>query len=85
MFAIEDDLHGEPGAEFATREEAQAELQRLAALPWDERPNQAPCTNWRTCGRSYVLVEYDQRFTPWRRLSATPMLEVSSKGTSWLG
>ncbi len=33
MFAIEDDLHGEPGAAFATKGEAQAEMRRLAALP----------------------------------------------------
>lgn len=83
MIVIEDDLHGEPGEEFATREEAVAELRRRAALPWNEPPNQAPCTSWRTCGRSYALVEYDTRFTPWRRLSSVPILEVSKKGATW--
>ncbi len=84
MFAIEDELHGEPGAEFATRDEAMAELQRLAILPWNEPPNQAPCVSWVTCGRNYVLLEYDQSFTPWRQLSATPMLKISNKGANWL-
>ena len=84
MFAIEDRLHGETGAQFATREEAVAELHRLAALVWDQPPNQAPCTSWQTCGRSYVLAEYDVRFTPWRQLSVVPILEVSSKGVHWL-
>ena len=84
MFTIEDELHGEPGAEFATREEAIAELHRLATLPWDAPPNQAPCMSWATCGRSYSLVEYDQSWTPWRQRSSVPMLEISSKGANWL-
>lgn len=84
MFTVEDDFHGEPGAEFATKEEAVAELQRLAALPWNEPPNLAPCTSWQTCGRSYTIAEYDHCCTPWRLLSAVPMLEISSKGATWL-
>ncbi|MEG3155308.1 hypothetical protein [Sphingomonas sp. RB1R13] len=84
MFAIEDELHGEPGAEFATRDEAMAELQRLATLPWDEPPNRAPCMSWETCGRNYSVVEYDQSCTPWRQCSVIPMIEMSSKGVKWL-
>jgi hypothetical protein len=84
MFTIEDEIHAEPGAEFATRDEAITELHRLATLPWDEAPNKAPCMSWQTCGRRYVVVEYDQRWTPWRRLSSVLVLDVSSKGASWL-
>jgi len=83
MFTIEDYRHGEAGQEFATREEAIAELRRPAAMAWDEPPNRAPCSRWRNCGRSYVIVEYDQSRTPWRQLSAIPMLDVSSEGAIW--
>ena len=51
VFVIEDESHAEWAGEFATFEEALAELKRRASLPWDEAPNQAPCTSWRTCGR----------------------------------
>ena len=84
MFTVEDETHSEPGAEFTTKEEALVELHRLATLPWDKPPNRAPCTSWQTCGRRYALVEYDQRYTPWRRLSSVTMLDVSSKGARWL-
>ena len=84
MFGIEDEWHAERVAEFATRDEALVELRRLAALPWDEAPNVAPCTSWLTCGRHYELVEYDTKATPWHELGRTPMLEVSQNGTNWL-
>lgn len=84
MFIIEDEWHAEHVAEFATRDEALAELQRLAALRWDEAPNAAPCIGWQTCGRRYAVVEYDDANTPWRELGRTPVLEVSQTGTNWL-
>ena len=84
MFTIEDELHGEPGAEFATKDEAVAQLHQLATLPWDVPPNQAPCMNWQTFGRSYALVEYDDSWTPWHQISSVPMLEVSKKEVKWL-
>lgn len=84
MFVIEDELHGEPGAEFATKEEALVELQRLATVPWDYPPNQAPCMSWETCGRVYVLAEYDDTRVPWGQLTRVPTLDVSSKGSRWL-
>lgn len=84
MFVIEDEVHAEPGMEFATEADALAEMQRLAALPWNEPPNLPPCQSWRTCGRRYWLVEYDVRGTPWRRLASRAMLEISSTGACWL-
>jgi hypothetical protein len=57
MFVIWDEAHDERHGRFQTREEAVVELQRRAAIPWNEEPNRAPCTTWRNCGRRYELVE----------------------------
>jgi hypothetical protein len=84
MFVIEDEWHAEWMGEFGSREEADAELRRLAGLPWDEAPNVCPCTSWRTCGRRYHVIKYETSSEPWRSLSDEAVLEVSAKGTAWL-
>ncbi|MBB2964665.1 hypothetical protein [Methylobacterium sp. R2-1] len=84
MFVIEDELHSETTGQFSSREEAMMELRRVAALPWDAVPNQAPCRSWQTCGRSYELVEYDTEATPWREVSRERILDISSAGPRWL-
>ena len=84
MFVIEDESHAEHFGEFESKIDAIGELQRLAKLPWDEAPNVCPCKSWRTCGRSYHLIEYDTSGTPWRQVSNLPFLEVSAAGISWL-
>lgn len=84
MFIIEDELHAEPqNGEFSTLELAQAELRNRASIPWDEKPNIAPCTNWRNCGRRYEIVEYDTSTTPWTVLSRRIVLDVSAEGVRW--
>jgi hypothetical protein len=83
MFAIEDESHAEPQGEFSSFEEALAELRRRAAMPWDQPPNVAPCSSWKTCGRNYEIIEYDTSHTPWRQLARFPILEVSAKGPRW--
>jgi hypothetical protein len=85
MFVIEDERHAEqqPG-EFVSFEDALVELQRRARLPWDSVPNKAPCTSWRTCGRTYEIVEYDFSTIPWRELRRVPILEMTANETSWL-
>lgn len=84
MFVIEDEAHAEQqGGRFQTREQAMAELQRLAAIPWNEEPNRAPCMNWLNCGRRYELVEYDDTKSPWKELSRTPALVISVDGAQW--
>lgn len=55
-FVIEDEFHAEWQGEFASEQEALVELQRRAQIPWDHEPNQAPCTSWRTCGRTITLL-----------------------------
>ena len=84
MFVIEDEWHAEWIGEFSSREEADEELRRVAALPWDEAPNRCPCMSWRTCGRRYHIVEYDTCADQWRRLSDEAVLEVSATKTAWL-
>lgn len=85
LFKIEDERHAEPQAgEFTSLAAAAVELRRLSGLPWDHAPNVAPCTNWRTCGRTYEVVEYDASFQPWKELNRVTALEVTAEGTKWL-
>jgi hypothetical protein len=84
VFVIEDERHAEQVGRFSTRTAAEAELRRLAALPWDKPPNLCPCTSWRTCGRLYYVVEYDEASRPWRKLGEEARLEVSATGVTWL-
>ena len=83
MFVIEDERHAEQIGTFSDREEAMAELRRLASVPWDHAPNAAPCTGWARCGRSYELVEYNTAQKPWRELSRNMTLDVSARGVHW--
>ncbi|AGY56375.1 hypothetical protein GKIL_0128 [Gloeobacter kilaueensis JS1] len=85
MFIIEDDNHAETQAgRFASFDEALAELQRRSCLPWNEPPNRAPCTSWRTCGRQYVIVECDTSVRPWEPIQSHTVLEISAAGVKWL-
>jgi hypothetical protein len=76
MFVVEDEFHCEWMGEFNSREEADAELRRLATLPWDQAPNVCPCASWRTCGRRYHVIEFDTSAETWRQLSNVALLEV---------
>jgi len=80
MFVIEDEIHADLHGEFASLQEAIGELRRRANVPWDELPNRAPCTSSTTCGREYVIVEYDRDRRELNRLNA---LEVSASGVKW--
>jgi hypothetical protein len=85
MFVIEDERHAEPqDGEFPTLSEAVIELKRRAALPWNEAPNLAPCTNWKTCGRTYEVIEYDTSDKPWKEIRRIAFLEITSSGAKWL-
>ena len=83
MFTIEDTNHAEYSGEFTNLEEAIAELNRRAKLPWDKPPNVAPCTSWKTCGRAYEVVEYDVAQIPWKELNRVFVFEVSVSGIRW--
>jgi len=81
-FAIIDDAHCEPqGQPYPRREEAIAELERRATIPWNEEPNRAPCKSWAKCGRRYVIEEYDDAESD--QISRVLMLEISAKGVDW--
>lgn len=84
MVVIEDEWHAEWIGTFQSRDEALAQLTRLAELPWDEAPNACPCKSWQTCGRSYHLIHYETKSEPWHVLMDEPFLEVSAKGVVWL-
>lgn len=82
-YVVEDEFHAEWCGKFATKAEALEELQRRSILPWDQPPNVCPCTSWRTCGREYVIVEFNTAAEPWEELSRIFVLSVSSKGAVW--
>lgn len=77
-FVIEDTTHCEWMGEFDEREDALVKLKRLESIPFDEEPNKAPCTSWRTCGRSYELIEFDTATDPWTEVSREAVLEISA-------
>jgi hypothetical protein len=83
MFVIEDIIHGEQYGQFAKFDQALAELRQRAAVPWDQPPNLAPCTDWRTCGREYAIVEYDDSVLPWKWIQQTEVFEVTAAGVKW--
>jgi hypothetical protein len=83
MFVIEDERHAEPQGQFASFAQAIAKLKQLASVPWDESPNRAPCTNWRKCGRTYEIIEYDDSYRPWKELRRAAALEISGAGVKW--
>jgi hypothetical protein len=82
-FRIEDEAHDEPHGEFSRFADALVELRRRAQIAWDSEPNQAPCQNWRHCGRRYEVIEYDETQTPWKELRRELVLEISAAGVKW--
>ncbi|MCP5062009.1 MAG: hypothetical protein GY936_06040 [Ignavibacteriae bacterium] len=83
IFVIEDEAHSELCGEFPNYKSALAELKKRAQIPWGEKPNVCPCTNWKTCGRNYEIIEYDNTKKPWDEKARTQVLEVSSRGIVW--
>lgn len=83
MFVIEDERHAEQIGQFSSRADAMEELSRRASTPWDQQPNVAPCTGWRTCGRTYEVIEYDTSRQPWRELGRAVTLDISADGVRW--
>lgn len=83
MFVIEDELHAETQGEYRNVEEAILELRRRSEVPWDSDPNQAPCMSWRTCGREYMIIEYDDSHSPHKQIQRILALQISSKGIVW--
>ena len=85
MFIIEDTIHCEYTMDsgYASFELALTEIRNRVAIPWDEEPNLAPCTSWRTCGRNYVIREYDDSTSPSTFIRTTPVVEIDAKGVRW--
>ena len=79
-FLIEDEFHGDWHGQFDTIEAVVRELRRLAAIPWDQEPNRAPCQSWATCGRTYVVGDSGDSQTPGSCKSA---LDISKAGVVW--
>ncbi len=85
MFVIIDEMHDAWGfGEFESFAEAMAELERLATIPWDEPPNQAPCVQWRECGPTYAVAEYDAAVGKHAEIVFVPYLRITKNGATWL-
>ena len=83
MFGIEDERHAETFGEYRALVETVSELERLAQIPWDVEPNQAPCTNWKNCGREYWIFEYDDSIEPRKEIRSFPALRISAHAVRW--
>lgn len=79
FFIVEDLRHAEAVGSFETRSEAIDEARRLASVPWDAEPNLAPCTQWRTCGREWEVVEISNG----QVISRFPVVTVTAKVVHW--
>jgi hypothetical protein len=82
-FELRDDLHDETQGHFGSRNEAIAEAARLAALPWNQPPNLAPCASWESCGRNYEVVEFDTSGESRSVLGVTPVVSIDRDGVRW--
>ena len=86
-FFIEDTVHAEGAGPYEDIESAWLELERRAAIPWDEPPNLPPCTEWRTCRREFIIVEKTAEGSQPRwyagGASVTPILTISESGVEW--
>ncbi|RYX84415.1 hypothetical protein EON83_09820 [bacterium] len=83
MFCIEDDAHCEIEYGYTTFDSAIAEIRRRVALPWSESPNCAPCVSWLTCGRDYIIQEYDNTTTPYTWGQRTSVVSIDATGVKW--
>jgi hypothetical protein len=78
VFYVEDELHDErQNGEYASFQAALARVRELAAIPWGEEPNIAPCKNWMNCGRHYVIVEAGVPD------GGTPVVEIRRDRVTW--
>lgn len=80
---IEDRFHCDRIAECDSFDAAIERLKQIAQLSWDQTPNRAPCRSWRTCGREYQVIEFDDSAAPWKVVRAVPVLRVSASSIEW--
>ena len=83
MFVIEDENHSEQLGEYVTFEEALIRLQEWSKVAWDAPPKRAPCTSWKTCGRSYWIVEYKDEPGSTEPPPSHFIFEISATGIQW--
>ena len=85
MLIIEDESHCETQGEYPDFKRSLEELRRRAKIPWDQEPNRAPCTSWRTCGRRYQVIEGNETTSGWKELRRIIIVEISAEGIKWEG
>ena len=83
LLSVACEADGHEAVACGSSKEAIAHLERLARVPWDEEPNAAPCTGWKTCGRNYEVVEYDVTAVPWATVRRLAAFEVGRAGVTW--
>ncbi len=83
IFVIEDEFHAEELGKHLDKDAAMADIREWSKRPWDAAPNRCPCTSWRTCGRDYVIIEYDTAGSPWTKVARHRVLSISAGGVIW--
>lgn len=79
-FWIDDDAHCETRqGSYATYEDAHAELERLALVPWGEEPNIPPRSTGLECKREWLIYEV----VGGNSVRRGPSLVIDAQGSRW--
>jgi hypothetical protein len=85
VFVIEDELHADELGQFASFEQAVAEIRRIALVPWGTPPNIVPCAGGMTsCERHYEIREFDSRAKPWKMTQRIDAARIEANGERWV-
>ena len=79
-YLIQDEFHCERQWEYNSFNEALLEIERISKLPYDIEPNICPCTSWKTCGRDYIIIEYENGV----EIKRSEILEIWADWIKWL-
>ena len=83
MFILLDKFHYERIGIYDSYEEALNKAIEISKIPWNIPPNKAPCTNWKKCGREYVIVERIKKNNKSLKVSEVDIFNISSNGVIW--
>jgi len=89
-FRIEDKTHCDDHGTFESFQDAYDAIIGFTSIPWDKRPNRAPCRNWRNCGRYFQIVESRSWTCPesekvkYEHVGTTEICKISCEGVLWI-
>ena len=80
-FIVDDQRHCQRMGQFDSYEAARLAIIGFVSNPWNEKPNRAPCSNWKKCGRHYDIIETSESGA---YLTSTPVCKIDCEGVIWL-